>query len=161
MRKLGAFLFAAAVLVGGACGADEKAPSAAIDNASDIADQANDATSKIAANSVFADTCGGREAINIGTAFASAMGSSSAVDYDDVAAALRKAADAAPAEIRDDFRVVADAEAPFLKVLAEAKGDYMALAQNSEYQQAIAALDTDAFRQASETISSWFEEHCK
>jgi hypothetical protein len=155
MRKLGAIGFAALALLG-ACGGGSK------DKTNDAVQDGAGALSKLAANSAAADVCGGREAVNVGLAFQSALTNAGQVDYKDVAAALQKAADAAPSEIKDDFRVIADAEGPFLKILSETDmSNYMALSQNTEFQAAIAKLGETDFKTASENINTWFTEHCK
>ena len=145
MRRLAAFGFVALALLG-ACG------SSGDDTSADAGGDTAGALSKLAAGSAAADVCGGREAVNIGAAFSAALSKANEVDYTDVAAALRKAADAAPAEIKDDFRVIADAEGPFL--------NFMALAQNSEYQAAIAKLGEADFQAASRNVNDWFASHC-
>ena len=157
MRKALILCFAALALLTGACGGgDDKK-----DNASDVANNASGALSKLAASQV-TDVCGGREAVNMGLAFQSAMTNSGNVNYDDVAEALDRAADAAPDEIKDDWRVLADAEGPFLKVIGEADmSNYMALAQNPEFQAAMAKLDTEEFRTASANVNAWFADNCK
>lgn len=119
------------------------------------------ALSKLAANSAAANVCGGRAAVNIGLAFQSAL-SKTDTNYDDIADALQKAADAAPSEIKDDFQVVADAEGPFLQVLARTEpSQYGTLYQNEEYLSAISKLGSEAFTTASANINTWFTEHCK
>ena len=154
MRRLAAFGFVALALLG-ACG------SSGDDTSAEAGGDTAGALSKLAAGSAAADVCGGREAVNIGAAFSAALSKANEVDYTDVAAALRKAADAAPAEIKDDFRVIADAEGPFLKILAETDlSNFMALAQNSEYQAAIAKLGEADFQAASRNVNDWFASHC-
>lgn len=156
MRRLFAgSLAAVALFASAACGGGGDAKDK---NADAVTDGAG-ALSKLAAGSA-ANVCGGRAAVGIGMAFASAM-SKTDTNYTDVANALDKAADAAPSEIKDDFRVIAEAEGPFLKVLAKTDfSDYMALSSNQEYLDAIKALDTEEFKTASANVNSWFDEHC-
>jgi len=153
MRRFSVLIFAAVALFAGACGGgDDK------DATGDPVSDAASGLSKVAA----ADVCGGREALNVGAAFAqAASGNPGSVDYTDVADGLRKAAKAAPAEIRDDFVIVADALGPYLKTFEEAKGDYMKLAQDPAFQAASQRLADSKYTEASTRISNWFADHCK
>lgn len=155
MRRLGVLVFAAIALFAGACGGgDDKKDATGSDAANDLA--------KVAGGSAVADVCGGREALNVGAAFAqAAQNNNGSVDYTDVAEGLRKAADAAPSEIKDDFIIVADALGPYLKTFEEAKGDYMKLAQDPAFQAASQKLADSKYSEASTRISNWFTDHCK
>jgi hypothetical protein len=77
---------------------------------------------------------------------------------------LQAMADAAPDEIRDDFRIIADALAAFYTAFGEI--DYQAGATPTpEQAEQLAALaetfDNDAFDQASQNIEAWFEGNCQ
>ena len=157
MRRLGVCALALAALLAGACGSgDDKKTNASNTNA-----DANGALSKIAAGS-FADVCGSKAAVAVGSAFASAIaGGDGSVNYKDEADALEKAADAAPQEIREDFQLIAAKLKPFLQAFADANGDYMKLAQSESFKNASTELSSEEYKAAADRVDAWFTEHCK
>jgi hypothetical protein len=153
MRRHLVAAVAALALIAGACGGgdgDKK-------NANTSSNGNNNGVSVAAAS--LASVCGGREAVNIGAAGASAQQSGS-VNYDSIASNLRKAAKAAPSEIRDDFAVLVDAQIPFFEALARADGDYMKLSSDSEFAEASQKMSSEDVKTASQNISEWFTSHC-
>lgn len=146
----------AALIVATACGSDSR------ENGREAVSDGAGALSKLAGGSIGAEVCGGRAAVAMGRAFASALSKTGEVNYADEATALAKAAEAAPEEIKDDFRVIAEAEAPFLRILGEADlTNYEALTANREYQEALAAMGSEEFKTATKNVDAWFDEHCK
>jgi hypothetical protein len=86
---------------------------------------------------------------------------------EDTADQLDAMAEAAPAEVSDDFAVLADVYAQFAQALADAGLDFN---DPSSFQDpdAIAALesldevfDSDELEQASENIEAWFAANCE
>jgi hypothetical protein len=76
---------------------------------------------------------------------------------------LQAMADAAPDEIKDDFRMIADAMAAFYATFGEI-GYEPGATPTPEQAEQLAALaetfDNDAFNDASLNIEAWFEENC-
>lgn len=157
MKRMAVGLIAAFALVAGACGGggDSK-------NSSDDGEKTDtNVVSNAAVSAAASKVCGGREAVNIGAAYASAMSGTGNKDYNSIADGLRAAKEAAPNEIEGDFAVLVEAEIPFLQALARANGNYMSLAQDAEFQAASEKLGSDEVKTASENINAWFTSHCK
>jgi hypothetical protein len=76
---------------------------------------------------------------------------------------LQAMADAAPDEIKDDFKMIADAMAAFYSAFGEI-GYEPGAAPTPEQAAQLAALaetfDNDAFNDASLNIEAWFEANC-
>lgn len=76
---------------------------------------------------------------------------------------LQAMADAAPDEIKDDFKMIADAMAAFYSAFGEI-GYEPGAAPTPEQAAQLAALaetfDNDAFNDASLNIEAWFEDNC-
>ena len=157
MRKLAACFSAGIALTLVACSSGAAPKPGAASGAKSGFDQESAA---VVAQRELTGACGGRDAINIGSAFARSLEQSNASSYTDVATALRNAAAAAPEELRDDFRVVTEAEIPFLRLMASVRTNPAALAGSAEYQQAIAALSSPEFALSTQRISTWFAQHC-
>jgi hypothetical protein len=104
--------------------------------------------------------CASQQAVNIGTAYASAM-QKTGNNFADLAEGLRRALAAAPPAIRPQFEVLVGAEIPFLEALAKADGNYVALATDPSFQAAIQNLNQANTRAAGEAISTWFSQHCE
>lgn len=77
---------------------------------------------------------------------------------------LQAMADAAPDEIKDDFRMIAGALAAFYTAFGEI-GYQPGAAPTPEQAEQLAALaetfDNDAFDEASQNIEAWFEGNCQ
>jgi hypothetical protein len=155
MRRFLVTTVAALALFAGACGGGDGDK----DNASNNSDGGNDTDNGAIAAASLASVCGGREAVSVGAAGASGQQSGS-VNYDSIADNLRKAADAAPSDIKDDFRILVEAQIPFFEALADANGNYMTAYENSDFQEAAAKLSTEEVQTASKNISDWFASHC-
>ena len=76
---------------------------------------------------------------------------------------LQAMADAAPDEIKDDFKMIADAMAAFYTAFGEI-GYQPGATPTPEQAEQLAALaetiDNEAFDEASQNIEAWFEENC-
>ena len=158
MRRLGILILAAAALFAGACGGSDKKSAT---NAGESAN-ASSGLDKVAAGAAVKDVCGGKAALGVGAAFSQAAASNNGtVDYSDVAAGLRKAASGAPEEIKADFTILADALGPYLQTFEDAKGDYMALAQDPAFVEASKKLAASEYTEAARRVNAWFTDHCK
>jgi hypothetical protein len=77
---------------------------------------------------------------------------------------LQAMSDAAPDEIKDDFRMIADALAAFYTAFGEI-GYQPGATPTPEQAEQLAALaeafDNDAFDEASQNIEAWFEGNCQ
>ncbi len=157
MRRLGVLILAATALFAGACGGGDKKPAT---NA-DASANASSGLDKVAAGTAIKDVCEGKAALGVGAAFAQAANTDGTVDYSDVAAGLRKAASAAPEQIKADFTILADTLGPYLQTFEDAKGDYMALAKDPAFVEASKKLAASEYTQAAERVNAWFTDHCK
>jgi hypothetical protein len=157
MRRALVFALSALALVGAACGSGDGDKTNASSN-----DEDGTGTNSVSVNAAtLSGVCGGREAVAMGAGGASASQSGSgSVDYNDALAGLKRARDAAPKDIKDDFGVLVEAETPFFQALAKANGNYMSAAQDPAFQEAAQKLSTDEVRTASQNITNWFTEHC-
>lgn len=76
---------------------------------------------------------------------------------------LEAMAEAAPQEIREDFRVVAKELGNFYEALAEIgieSGQTPTADQIAELSTLAEVIDEEAFNEASDAIDAWFEENC-
>lgn len=97
-----------------------------------------------------------------------AFGGTSPTGFEYTAEYFQEFADRAPAEIRDDMQVIADAFGGFFDALAELDvdfGDPAALAtltpaQIEQLEDAAGMMDSDAVGQAGDNINSFFEREC-
>lgn len=148
-----------ASLLGACGGGDNKTDASNSTNATSAFDKN---VANAAVDAAAASVCGSRSAVNVGAAYASALqNSGGGTDYTKLADGLRAARDAAPSEIKGDFSVLFDAELPFLQAMAKANGNYVALAQDPNFQAAAEKLGSAAVQKASANISAWFTSHCK
>jgi hypothetical protein len=156
MRKLALVFLASVALLGAACGgggSDKK------DNASaDV--NANAGINSAAATAAASKVCNGREAVAFAATAAAAASNSAGKDLKSYSQSLKDAAAAAPSEIKADFTLIANTYGAYIDLIASANGNYMALAQNPDFQAKIQKLSEADVKSASEHVSSYFAEHC-
>lgn len=155
MRRAAVAALACAAVFAGACGGGDDSGASASAKAS-----AGDGESAAAIAAAAQRACDGREAVNFASTYGQALSESNSEDLRTVAAALEDAADAAPAEIRADFRLVVEAIGPFLELFAEAGGDFRTLAEDPEFKRRAERVGSEEVQQASGRVNTWFEEHC-
>jgi hypothetical protein len=157
MRRALVIAAAAVALLAGACGggSDKKTASVGVTASGNLN---TNTAGKIAAAAV-TSVCGSREAVNMGAAYSSAS-QQTGVNYNTIAEGLRRAADAAPSDIKDDYAVLVEAEIPFFTVLAKANGNYMSAAQDPAFQAAAQKMSAANVQQAAKNIGDWFTAHC-
>jgi hypothetical protein len=103
----------------------------------------------------FATTENCRQFAEIGQKISSSLTGSS--DIKDIQTAFDQYAEAAPADIKDDFQTLAD----FFGQVADALGGVKAGQTPSPQQLAkLQSLDSKAATQASQNISAWVQENC-
>ena len=156
MRKLAIAFLASIALLGTACGGGS-GKKASVNAGANVGANVNGAAAAAAASKV----CGGREAVAFAATAATAMANSAGKDYKSLSQGLHDAAAAAPSEIKADFTLFADAEGAFLDLFVSANGNYMALAQNPDFQAKAQRLSQPDVKAASDHISAYFAEHCK
>lgn len=89
------------------------------------------------------------------TAFAGAFtGNKDAVARLDEA--VEAAGDIAPADLQDDFEVLAEGLGEWGQVLAENNYNFM----DPDVQEQLSEISTDEFQEASDNVSKWVEEEC-
>jgi len=81
----------------------------------------------------------------------------SADDYDEIFEAL---GDTVPSELRGDVAVLADAYGQMARILEEAGGDFMALADDPAAMAVLEGLDTPEMQAAGDRLSAYFDEAC-
>lgn len=155
MRKIALVFLASVALLGTACGggSDKKDNAGADVNASAGVNSA-------AASAAAAKVCSGREAVAFAGTAAAAASNSAGKDLKSYSQALKDAAAAAPSEIRADFTLLASTYGAYIDLIASANGNYMALAQNPDFQAKIQKLSEADVKSASEHINTYFTEHC-
>ncbi len=98
--------------------------------------------------------------VNIAANFVNAFSGQNLDDTEEAKRFLDEFADKAPDEIRDDFRVVADAYAKLvdaLKGVDLSSGDPEAL---KKLQEISSQIDQQKLQQANDNISAWVEKNC-
>ncbi|MDP1793714.1 MAG: hypothetical protein Q8K63_06205 [Acidimicrobiales bacterium] len=106
--------------------------------------------------------CGSREAIEIGTRWATALQQQQdRAGLGAMIEGMRRAARVVPEVIRADFTLLVDAQVPFLEALARAKSEnYATLASDPTFQQAVQKLGSPDVSLASSRVNQWFARHC-
>lgn len=167
-----AVALAAFALVGAGCGGDEESTgdtdtvvitdTSATDETT-TEETTTDETETDASGSLATEDC--LEAIGafskLGQALA-ASGSSSD-DVEESSRIFQAFADAAPDEIREDFRVLADAYADYIEVLSGLDlqpGEVPSAEQLQELQQAAESFNQPELIAASDRMSAWTTENC-
>jgi hypothetical protein len=104
-----------------------------------------------------------QELANIGQKYSQALGGTgSGQDLSKTADVLQEVADEAPAEIKDDFQVLAD----YLGKVADALGDVNpgqtpSAEQLQKLQELGTQVDAQKLQQASQNITSWVSKNCR
>lgn len=158
-------LLLALVVTGGSligCGGDDDSAKVAADAhaSADLGNVADDLAAFgseecLAASAAFLGAAGAA-----GTAFSGAGD-----DLDQSVKKLQQFADAAPNEIKADFKIVAEGYAEIVKAIADVNFDASSGdAPNAEQMAALEEMgkkfeDSD-FKDASDRITAWFEENC-
>ena len=161
---------AALLLTAAACGGDDdesaastQAPAAAATtDSSDAAETTSESEEDSdAPNAVESEEC--RELVGLGAKVTEALGGAAGGDVEDTQEFLDAYADEAPEEIRDDFKVIAEAYGKIAEALERvdvssgAQPDPEALAK----LQALASeLDQPRLEEANENITAWVNENC-
>jgi hypothetical protein len=162
-------LVAAAALFVTACGGDDDDDdSAAIAEAAEAAEEGEDD------EEIAEDAAEAADALGLDEDCAEAMGAMAAVgasassamsgdggDLDESLAAFRELADAAPEEISDDMKLMADAYGQFVEAILDSGWDAESGEMPpEEVMEALEDLDQDGLTAASERVSAYFEDHC-
>jgi hypothetical protein len=84
---------------------------------------------------------------------------------EEAADAFDEMADAAPSEIRADMRILAEAYAAYVSIIADANfnpasGQAPSAETMEKLQEAAEKFDNDEFKAASERVTKWFAEEC-
>lgn len=90
-------------------------------------------------------------------------GTGDTTDFDTISEQLEAAAEVAPAEIREDFEVLATELGKFYEAMGDfefAPGQTPTPEQMAAMQAAIESVDQDALETASTNIEAWFEANC-
>jgi hypothetical protein len=85
-------------------------------------------------------------------------------EFEAAADQLQAMAEAAPAEIQDDLAVIADGLQDFYLALADSgyvAGQTPSPEQIEELSALSESLDSEAFQEAGENITAWFETNCE
>jgi hypothetical protein len=85
-------------------------------------------------------------------------------EFEAAADQLQAMAEAAPAEIQDDLAVIADGLQDFYLALADSgyvAGQTPSPEQIEELSALSESLDSEAFQEAGENITAWFEANCE
>jgi hypothetical protein len=99
---------------------------------------------------------------NAAAAYSGAL--SGQTDEEQLAGQLQAMAEAAPAEIRDEFRIYAEAMGQFLDGLAEVNfqpGVVPTQAQIEKLEELSEALEAEGVQEALEAIDAWFANNCR
>lgn len=100
------------------------------------------------------------------SAFSGGISAAGFVEWDEVAAGFDRMSDVAPAEIRGDLALMADALGEFFSILQDAGVDLTdatAMADpalQAALQEASEKIDTEEFEEAADNVDQWFEEQC-
>jgi hypothetical protein len=103
------------------------------------------------------------ELASLGASLTQALGGTAGDDVEEYGEFLDEFADRTPDEIRDDFRVVADAYAKFVEALGGLdveSGETPDPEALERLQEVSGSIDQQELEQASENISAWVEENC-
>ncbi len=167
-------LVLAAALMLGACGGDDAAgPETTTANAETTAapdidtdstavagtdDGGTTDTTPVDLGNIPAGDCAAM-AMQWSQAMGGAMGgvTPSELDYDAIFDALDGTV---PSELRGDVAVLADAYRQVARVMEEAGGDFMALANDPEALAVLESLDTPEMQAAGERVGTYFEDLC-
>jgi ABC-type glycerol-3-phosphate transport system substrate-binding protein len=178
LRKFSALLAVMALLAacgGGASGGDDTTSTTAVTGGDATTTTAAQTTTTQAQatttaggddGEAFLEACQG--AGQMGETLDSAGGSMpEEIDWLDAAQKMKDAARFAPAEIRDDYELVADAMSKYFELMAEIDwqpGQMPTEDQIKKMEEAANAMgeimDNDELEAAMERITAWFEEHC-
>ena len=84
---------------------------------------------------------------------------------EEAAEAFDEMADAAPSEIRADMRILAEAYAEYVSIMAganfnPASGQAPSAEAMQKLQEAAEKFDDEEFKAASERVTKWFAEEC-
>jgi hypothetical protein len=125
-------------------------------------DEDTDTTETSALGDDFASSENCREFTQIGTRISDALTGTGGTDLDEAKAAFDELTAAAPAEIKDDFQVIADAYSKLVDALqgvdlSDPNPDPATL---QKLAQASQELDQAKLTQASTNISTWAQENC-
>jgi hypothetical protein len=85
-------------------------------------------------------------------------------EFEAAAEQLQAMAEAAPAEIQDDLAVIADGLQDFYQALADSgyvAGQTPSPEQIEELSALSESLDSEAFQEAGDNITAWFEANCE
>jgi hypothetical protein len=126
------------------------------------------ATTKAAADSGKAGDVFCNDAVKLASEMADAVAPSTGQgSAGDLEASVKQAetffkqlADKAPAEIKSDFKVYADAFAAYAKVMAKYDYDFTKLMSDPEAEKALEALNDPKLEQAGKNIEAWIDKNC-
>lgn len=112
-------------------------------------------------NVASADDC--RELVELGSKLAQALGGSGGDDVERTKEFLNEFADRAPEEVREDFKVLAEAYAKIIDAIGDLDlkpGETPSPEVILKLQQIGSEVDQEKLQEASENIQRWSEENC-
>jgi hypothetical protein len=162
---LGLLLLLVAGLLGGCGGGDDD--ESAEPSASASADADVDADADADVGDLFNSSRCAREVQRMAEAQAAALQAVTGnVDtVEEAADAFEEMADAAPSEIKDDMRILAEVYTEYGEIVAESNFDPSSGQPPSsealeKLQEASEKFNDERFTEASERVSKWFQEEC-
>jgi hypothetical protein len=172
VATIGAFVLAAAGCGGGddESAADTQAAVAATTDSGDAMTVETESEAETTGESEeepeldFASTENCRELAELGVKVSTALSGAGDSSVEDTKKFLDAFADDAPEEIRDDFRVVAEAYAKIADALADvdvSPGETPSAEDAAKLQQVASEIDQPALEQANTNITTWVNENCK
>jgi hypothetical protein len=166
IAALGALLLAAA-----ACGGDDDesaadtqaAAAATTDDAETTEAETEAEETEEAEEPDFANAANCKEFTELGQKVSAALGGTEGADADETKELLNEFADDAPEEIRDDFRVIADAYSKIADALADLQlepGETPDPEDALKLQEIAGEIDQAALTEANTNITTWVNENC-
>ena len=173
VRMLLVAALGALLLIAAGCGgdddesaADTQAPAATATDGGDTAgaetEPAETAEEETELDFANAENC--QEFAELGAKVSQALGGTEGVDADETKELLNEFADDAPEEIRDDFRVIADAYSKIADALADLDldpGETPDPEDALKLQEIAGEIDQAALTEANTNITTWVNENCQ
>ena len=112
----------------------------------------------------FADAENCKEFTDLGAKVSAALGGTEGADAEETKALLNEFADEAPEEIRDDFRVIADAYSKIADALEDldlGPGETPSAEDALKLQEIATEIDQAELTEANTNITTWVNENCQ